>query len=102
MTQVAFSFVLLAGAGTLLASLIALQTANTRHDPRFAQEAPTLYADISSAEKLLVEVQCATHFLLFERNHEVVHRVFAEFLTRGTVNGRQGLMTLDRKGKYVQ
>ena len=33
-TQVAFSFVLLAGAATLLATLIALQTANTGYDMR--------------------------------------------------------------------
>jgi len=72
------------------------------HDPRFAQEAPTLYADISSQEKVLVKVQCATHFLLFERNHKVVHRAFAEFLTKGTVNGQQGLVTVDREGKYLQ
>jgi pimeloyl-ACP methyl ester carboxylesterase len=72
------------------------------HDPRFAQEAPTLYADLSSREKVLVKVQCATHFLLFERNHKVVHRAFAEFLTKGTVNGRKGLVTVDREGKYLQ
>jgi len=72
------------------------------HDPRLGQEVPMLYADISSAAKLLVKVQCATHFLLFERNHEAVHRAFAEFLTKGTVNGRQGLVTLDREGKYLQ
>jgi predicted permease len=34
MTQIAFSFVLLAGAGTLLAALIALQTANTGYNMR--------------------------------------------------------------------
>ena len=33
-TQIAFSFVLLAGAATLLATLIALQTANTGYDMR--------------------------------------------------------------------
>lgn len=70
--------------------------------PRFAQEQPALYADISSQEKLLVKGQRPTHFLLFERNHKVVHRAFAEFLTKGTVNGRQGLVTVDREGKYVQ
>jgi predicted permease len=34
MTQIAFSFVLLAGAGTLVATLVALQTANTGYDMR--------------------------------------------------------------------
>jgi len=33
-TQIAFSFVLLAGAGTLLATLVALQTARTGYDMR--------------------------------------------------------------------
>jgi pimeloyl-ACP methyl ester carboxylesterase len=71
------------------------------HDPRFAEEAPNLYADISSTDKVLVKVQCATHFLLLERNHTVVHNAVAEFLTRGTVNGRQGILTVDRTGKYL-
>ena len=71
------------------------------HDPRSAQEAPSLYADISSQEKLLVNVQCGTHFLLFERNHKTVHDAFAEFLTKGTVDGRQGVMTADRNGNYL-
>jgi hypothetical protein len=62
------------------------------HDPRFAEQAPTLYADISSTEKILLKVQCATHFVLWERNHEVIHDAFAEFLTNGTVNGRQGVI----------
>src|SRR5206468_9966220 len=34
MTQIAFSFVLLAGAGMLLATLVVLQTANTGYDTR--------------------------------------------------------------------
>jgi pimeloyl-ACP methyl ester carboxylesterase len=71
------------------------------HDPRFAQEAPALYADLSSQEKVMVKVQCATHFLLFERNHKTVHNAFAEFLSKGTVDGRQGVITADRTGTYV-
>jgi pimeloyl-ACP methyl ester carboxylesterase len=71
------------------------------HDPRFVEEAPRLYADISSREKILVKVQCATHFLPFERNHQTVHKAFAEFLTKGTVNGRQGVVTVDRNGNYL-
>ena len=43
MTQIAFSFVLLAGAGTLLAALVALQTANTGYNMRqvLAVDVPT-------------------------------------------------------------
>jgi pimeloyl-ACP methyl ester carboxylesterase len=71
------------------------------HDPRFTQEGPNLYADIGSTEKVLVKVQCATHFLLFERTHQALHTAFAEFLTTGTVNRRQGVMTVDRNGVYL-
>ena len=70
------------------------------NDP-FAEEAPSLYADISSAEKILVKVQCATHFPPFERNHKTLHNAFAEFPDKGTVNGRRGVMTVDRNGHYV-
>src|SRR5262245_3204607 len=71
------------------------------HDPRFTRELPALYADLGSQEKVMVQVQCGTHFLLFERNHQAVHRAFTEFLTKGTVNGRQGLVMVDREGKYL-
>jgi dienelactone hydrolase len=71
------------------------------HDPRFAEEAPNLFADIGSREKILLTVQCATHFVLFERNHRTVHQAFAEFLAKGTVNDRRGVMTVDRAGNYV-
>lgn len=71
------------------------------HDPRSSEEVPNLYTDIGSTEKILLKMQCATHFLLFERNHKTVHNEFAEFLTKGTVNGRHGVMTADRDGHYV-
>jgi pimeloyl-ACP methyl ester carboxylesterase len=71
------------------------------HDPRSAEEVPNLYADIGSREKILLTAQCATHFLPFERNHKTLHNAFAEFLTKGTVDGRQGVMTVDRNGNYV-
>jgi dienelactone hydrolase len=71
------------------------------HDPRSAEEVPNLYTDLGSREKTLLAVQCATHFLLFERNHKALHNAFAEFLTKGTVDGRQGVVTVDRNGNYV-
>jgi pimeloyl-ACP methyl ester carboxylesterase len=71
------------------------------HDPRSAEEVPNLYTDIGSTEKILLKMQCATHFLKFERNHKTVHNAFAEFLTKGTVNGRHGVMTVDRDGHYL-
>ena len=52
-TQIAFSFVLLAGAGMLLATLVALQTANTGYDMRqvLAFDIPTSATGVGSATR---------------------------------------------------
>jgi len=54
MAQIAFSFVLLAGAGTLLAALIALQTANTGYNMRqvLALDLPTPSIAIRNAQEM--------------------------------------------------
>jgi predicted permease len=54
MTQIAFSFVLLAGAGMLLATLIALQTTKTGYDMRqvLAIDLPTPSLGISDAKEI--------------------------------------------------
>jgi predicted permease len=51
-TQIAFSFLLLAGAGTLVATLIALQAANTGYDTRqvLALDVPPLSVGESNAD----------------------------------------------------
>jgi putative ABC transport system permease protein len=53
-TQIAFSFVLLAGAGTLLATLIALQTANTGYNMRqvLAVDLPTASLGVGTPEEI--------------------------------------------------
>lgn len=51
-TQIAFSFVLLAGAGTLLAALVALQTANTGYNMR-----QVLAVDIPSRSVGVIDAQ---------------------------------------------
>ena len=54
MTQIAFSFVLLAAAGTLLAALVALQTADTGYNMRqvLALDLPTPSIAISNAQEM--------------------------------------------------
>jgi putative ABC transport system permease protein len=54
MTQIAFSFVLLAGAGMLLATLIALQTADTGYDMRrvLAIDLPTPSLGVGTAQEI--------------------------------------------------
>ena len=53
-TQIAFSFVLLAGAGMLLATLVALQTANTGYDMRqvLAFDIPTPATGVGDAKAI--------------------------------------------------
>jgi putative ABC transport system permease protein len=53
-TQIAFSFVMLAGAGTLLATLIALQTAHTGYDMRqvLAADLPAPSTGMTSAKEI--------------------------------------------------
>ena len=53
-TQIAFSFVLLAGAGMLLATLVALQTANTGYDMRqvLAFDIPTSATGVGGAKAI--------------------------------------------------
>jgi predicted permease len=55
-TQIAFSFVLLAGAGTLLAALITLQSASTGFDMRqaLAIDLPTPSLGVSSAKEVRI------------------------------------------------
>ena len=71
------------------------------HDPRATADAPALYKDIGSRERILVNIECATYFVLWERNHRVVHQAFAEFLTQGTVNVRRGVLTVNRGGNFA-
>ncbi len=54
MTQIAFSFVLLAGAGTLLAALVALQTADTGYNMRqvLAVDLPTSSIGVSDSKEM--------------------------------------------------
>jgi len=53
-TQIAFSFVLLAGAGTLLATLVAMQTANTGYNMRqvLAFDIPTSVTGLGDAKAI--------------------------------------------------
>ena len=53
-TQIAFSFVLLASAGTLLLALVALQTASTGYNMRqvLAIDLPTAYIGVRDAKEM--------------------------------------------------
>ena len=48
-----------------------------------------LHADLGSPQKVLVDLGCASHNAMWERNHTLLFRASLEWLEKGTVNGMQ-------------
>jgi hypothetical protein len=46
-----------------------------------------LYEDLGAAEKVLLDLGCASHNAMWEKNHTVLFRASREWLESGTVNG---------------
>ena len=58
-----------------------------------------LYADVSSADKVFVDLACSSHNAMWERNHLLLFNASLEWLTRGTVNGaKSGMLKLGYDG----
>jgi hypothetical protein len=54
-----------------------------------------LYADLGSRQKVLVDLGCASHNAMWEKNHTLLFRASREWLTQGTVNGmKEGMLRL--------
>ena len=48
-----------------------------------------LHADLGSPQKVMVDLGCASHNAMWERNHTLLFRASREWLDKGTVNGMQ-------------
>jgi pimeloyl-ACP methyl ester carboxylesterase len=46
-----------------------------------------LYADLGASDKVLVDLACASHNAMWERNHLLLFRASLEWLQQGSVNG---------------
>jgi pimeloyl-ACP methyl ester carboxylesterase len=46
-----------------------------------------LYADLAAEQKVLLDLGCASHNAMWERNHLILFRASLEWLTSGTVQG---------------
>jgi fermentation-respiration switch protein FrsA (DUF1100 family) len=58
------------------------------HDVQVTPDrAMDLYADLGSQSKVYIDLGCASHNAMWERNHELMFRASLEWLQRGTVNG---------------
>lgn len=61
-----------------------------------------LFQDLGSEEKVLLEVPCASHFLVWETQHKILHHASREWLREGSLKGvRHGVLTLDADGEIV-
>lgn len=49
----------------------------------------TLYGDLGATEKVFVDLACSSHNALWEKNHLLLFHVSLEWLTAGTVDGKQ-------------
>jgi pimeloyl-ACP methyl ester carboxylesterase len=67
-----------------------------QHDKQVQQErVRQLYADLGSRQKVFIDLACSSHNAMWERNHLLLFRASLEWLTRGSVNGKQeGMLRL--------
>jgi pimeloyl-ACP methyl ester carboxylesterase len=58
-----------------------------------------LYADLGSRQKVFIDLACSSHNAMWEKNHQLLFRASLEWLTRGSVNGKQeGTIRLGYEG----
>jgi pimeloyl-ACP methyl ester carboxylesterase len=54
-----------------------------------------LYADLGAEHKIFVDLACSSHNAMWEKNHLLLFKASAEWLTKGSVNGQQeGMLKL--------
>jgi pimeloyl-ACP methyl ester carboxylesterase len=51
-----------------------------------------LYADLGAERKVFIDLACSSHNAMWEKNHLLLFKASAEWLTKGTVNGTQAGM----------
>jgi pimeloyl-ACP methyl ester carboxylesterase len=66
------------------------------HDKQVAPErVHEMYEDLGAGDKVLVDLACASHNAMWERNHLLLFRASREWLDAGTVEGlKQGIVRL--------
>lgn len=65
-------------------------------------ERRTVYEQISSPQKVFVNVSCASHFMLWEKQHRALHEASLEWLRDGRLKGvSRGEFKVDPEGRFV-
>jgi pimeloyl-ACP methyl ester carboxylesterase len=63
----------------------------------------TVYEQIGAREKVFVNVSCASHFMLWEKQHRALHYAALEWFRRGGVQGiSRGEVRVDRDGRFFR
>lgn len=66
-------------------------------------ERRTVYEQIASPEKVFLDVACASHFMVWEKQHKVLHESSLEWLRDGHIRGvKRGEFRVDYEGRYLQ
>jgi len=75
---------------------IPMLMASGGHDKQVPTErVRELYADLPSHQKVFIELACSSHNAMWEKNHLLLFRASLEWLTKGSVNGKQeGMLRL--------
>jgi pimeloyl-ACP methyl ester carboxylesterase len=61
-----------------------------------------LYGDLAVADKAMLEIDCGSHFMLWETQHRVLHQAAREWFSAGTLLGRRhGLFGADAQGRIA-
>ena len=65
-------------------------------------ERRTVYEQIASQDKVFLNVACASHFMVWEKQHKVLHESSLEWLRDGQIKGvKRGEFRVDYEGKYL-
>jgi pimeloyl-ACP methyl ester carboxylesterase len=75
---------------------IPILIASGEHDKQVPTErVRELYADLPSHQKVFIQLACSSHNAMWEKNHLLLFRASLEWLTQGSVNGKQeGMLRL--------
>jgi pimeloyl-ACP methyl ester carboxylesterase len=73
--------------GKMQTPLLAISAANDKQ--ALPERIRELHADYGGSEKVLVDLACASHNALWERNHLLLFRASHEWLSKGSVNGNK-------------
>src|SRR4030095_6196077 len=88
-------------AGKTQVPLLAVAGAHDKQVP--PDRVRDLHTDFGAADKVLVDLACASHNAMWERNHLLLFRASLEWLTQGTVNGaKSGVVRLGYGAKDSQ